>query len=385
MSNIKNGTRVFYKASCAVIFLVFCFIYLFYYQTDILAAGQHIASGGKTQYEPIVETALILVALKLLQNGIQAVVRLKGKFFALTYFPSFLILAMITDLPSCISKEITLSAWIWGMPLLIVWGVMVYFARQYQSIESNTRAEGLLSQDMGINLTLLLAMMGMVCLIGNDDRLFHQRMHIENLISRKEYKEAVAAEESYNSDDKALTMLRVYALAHQKTIGSELFTASLKGTKTIIPSYSDTYPVILPLENLIGLYKRNADWQLCEMLVRKDLDGFYRHLLAYYGLGTDASQSDSTATKSANVKTQAKLNAYKDSILSLKYKALPKHYQEALVLYNALKSSPKHTIIKQTYLNEDLVREFNVFRNVSTQEKEKRFKKTFWWFFVEKK
>ena len=374
---------VFYKASCAVIFLVFTFIYLFYYQTDILAAGQHIASGGKTQYEPVVETALILVALKLLQNGIQAVVKLKGKFFALTYFPSFLILAMITDLPSGISKEITLSAWIWGMPLLIIWGVLVYFARQYQSIESNTRGDALLSQDTGINLTLLLAMMGMVCLIGNADRLFHQRMHIENLISRREYKEAVEAEESYNSDDKALTMLRVYALAHQKTIGSELFTASLRGTKTIIPSYSDTYPVILPFETLIGLYKRNADWQLCEMLVRKDLDGFYGHLLAYYGLG--ASQSDSTTIKSANVKAQAKQNAYKDSILSLRYKALPKHYQEALVLYNALKSSPKHGIIKQNYLNEDLVREFNVFREASTQEKEKRFKKTFWWFFIEKK
>ena len=374
---------VFYKASCAVIFLVFSFIYLFYYQTDILAAGQHIASGGKTQYEPVVETALILVALKLLQNGIQAVVKLKGKFFALTYFPSFLILAMITDLPSGISKEITLSAWIWGMPLLIIWGVLVYFARQYQSIESNTRGDALLSQDMGINLTLLLAMMGMVCLIGNADRLFHQRMHIENLISRREYKEAVEAEESYNSDDKALTMLRVYALAHQKTIGSELFTAPLRGTKTIIPSYNDTYPVILPFENLIGLYKRDADWQLCEMLVRKDLDGFYGHLLAYYGLG--ASQSDSTTTKTTNVKAQAKLNAYKDSIMSLRYKALPKHYQEALILYNALKSSLKHGIIKQNYLNEDLVREFNVFREASTQEKEKRFKKTFWWFFIEKK
>lgn len=383
MSNIKNGTMVFYKASCAVIFLVFSFIYLFYYQTDILAAGQHIASGGKTQYEPVVETALILVALKLLQNGIQAVVKLKGKFFALTYFPSFLILAMITDLPSGISKEITLSAWIWGMPLLIIWGVLVYFARQYQSIESNTRGDALLSQDMGINLTLLLAMMGMVCLIGNADRLFHQRMHIENLISRREYKEAVEAEESYNSDDKALTMLRVYALAHQKTIGSELFTAPLRGTKTIIPSYNDTYPVILPFENLIGLYKRDADWQLCEMLVRKDLDGFYGHLLAYYGLG--ASQSDSTTTKTTNVKAQAKLNAYKDSIMSLRYKALPKHYQEALILYNALKSSLKHGIIKQNYLNEDLVREFNVFREASTQEKEKRFKKTFWWFFIEKK
>ena len=95
MSNTENGTGSFYKAACAVIFLIFCFIYLFYYQTDILTAGQHIASKGKTHYEPVIETGLILIALKLLQNGIQAVVKLKGKFFSLTYFPSFIILAMI--------------------------------------------------------------------------------------------------------------------------------------------------------------------------------------------------------------------------------------------------------------------------------------------------
>lgn len=383
MSNTKNGTRVFYKAACAVIFLIFCFIYLYYYQTDIMAAGQHLASGGKTQYEPVIGTALILIALKLLQNGIQAVVKLKGKFFALTYFPSFLILAMLTDLPSGADKEITFGAWVWALPLLlIVWAVLVYFAKQYQSIESSTRGEGILSQDVGINFTLLLAMIIMVCLIGNHNRLFHQRMHVENLISRKEYKEAVAADESYKSDDKVLTMLRVYALAQQKTIGSELFKAPLNGTNSIIPSDKETYTVIIPFNHLIETYKRNADWQLCQMLVSKNLDNFYGHLLAYYGLGATNIPSDSTSTKPENLKAQAKLNAYKDSLLSIKYQNLPRHYQEALVLYNAIKGSSKHPIIKQNYLNESLVKEFDDFRKATPEEKEKRFGQTYWMFYV---
>ncbi len=381
MSNTENGTSSFYKAACAVIFLIFCFIYLFYYQTDILTAGQHIASKGKTHYEPVIETGLILIALKLLQNGIQAVVKLKGKFFSLTYFPSFIILAMITDLPSY-TDEVTLSAWTWAIPLLLAWVAVVFFARQYQSIESNTRGEGFLSQDMGINFTILLIMMVMVCLIGNDDRLFHQRMHVENLISRKEYKEAVAADEGYQSDDKALTMLRVYALAQQKTIASDLFKAPLNGLNTIIPNQDGTYPVILSYKHLIDAYKRNIDWQLCELLVKKDLDGFYSHLLVYYGLGTAEAPSDSISSKTKNVKAQAKLNAYKDSLLSIKYKSLPIHYQEALVLYNSLKSIAKHPIIKQDYLNESLVKKFNDFRKAATDEKKKQYGNTYWWFYV---
>ena len=381
MSNTENGTSSFYKAACAVIFLIFCFIYLFYYQTDILTAGQHIASKGKTHYEPVIETGLILIALKLLQNGIQAVVKLKGKFFSLTYFPSFIILAMITDLPSY-TDEVTLSAWTWAIPLLLAWVAVVFFARQYQSIESNTRGEGFLSQDMGINFTILLIMMVMVCLIGNDDRLFHQRMHVENLISRKEYKEAVAADEGYQSDDKALTMLRVYALAQQKTIASDLFKTPLNGLNTIIPNQDGTYPVILSYKHLIDAYKRNIDWQLCELLVKKDLDGFYSHLLVYYGLGAAEAPSDSIGSKTKNVKAQAKLNAYKDSLLSIKYKSLPIHYQEALVLYNSLKSIAKHPIIKQDYLNESLVKKFNDFRKAATDEKKKQYGNTYWWFYV---
>ena len=158
MDKSKNGTN-FYKAVCAVAFILFSLVYLYYYQTDILAAAQHIASGGRTHYEPVLGTVLIILVLKLLQNGIQAIVRLRRIFFALTYFPSFLILTLITDIPSGPVQEIDFGAWKVVLPLaLIVWGILVYFARQYQTVEFGARGGGLLSQVLGINVTLFLAM-----------------------------------------------------------------------------------------------------------------------------------------------------------------------------------------------------------------------------------
>lgn len=40
------------KVICAILFCVFTFSYLFFYQADILRVTQHIASGGQTFYVP---------------------------------------------------------------------------------------------------------------------------------------------------------------------------------------------------------------------------------------------------------------------------------------------------------------------------------------------
>lgn len=57
----KYGTSS-YRVACAVIFVSFSIIYLFHYQTNVLAAAQHIASGGKTHYDPVIGPLLIIVA-----------------------------------------------------------------------------------------------------------------------------------------------------------------------------------------------------------------------------------------------------------------------------------------------------------------------------------
>ena len=72
----KNGT-VAVKAISAVLFLVFVFCYLYFYQADILAVSQHVLSGGKTSYEPTIGAALITLVLYLLQIGVYAFTKLE--------------------------------------------------------------------------------------------------------------------------------------------------------------------------------------------------------------------------------------------------------------------------------------------------------------------
>lgn len=383
MVKAKNGTNV-YKAVCAVIFILFSFVYLYCYQTDILAAAQHVASGGRTQYEPVLGTTLLIIALKLLQNGIQAAARLQRIFYALTYLPSFLLLAFITDIPSKSITEITFGAWAWAMPLtLIVWAFIIYMARQYQPVEVEAREGGFLSQVMGVNLTLVLAMMLITCLIGNHNRTFHQQMRVENLISRSEYKEAQIAAESFHSNNNTLSILRAYSLAQQRKSGDELFKVPMNGIKSIKPYNSGTYTVIVPFNNLVEFYKRNADWQLCEMLVQKNLNDFYDNLVFFYNLDNSSAANDSSAVSTKNTKAIAKQNAYKDSIMSIRYHNLPLHYQEALILYNELNatnnSRPK---IKINYLNKDLLDKFIAFQKANATEKRKKFANTYWMFFI---
>ena len=86
----------------------------------------------------------------------------------------------------------------------------------------------------------------------------------------------------------------------------------------MIPDGKSLRPVFYPSYKFIK-YPR-PDFQLCQRLLDKDLDGFARIMKAnevHFGL-TEAAPADST--------TQVV--------------ALPKHYREALVLYTRMHSTP---------------------------------------------
>lgn len=380
MEKSKNGTTA-YKAVCAVIFIIFSFVYFFYYQTDVLAAAQHVASGGKTHYEAILGPILLILGLKVLQNGIQAIAKLKGIFYALTYFPSFLIMTLITDIPSGPDRQINFGAWTWALPLvLIAWLLLMYMAKQYQLIEIDVRGRGLFSQVNGINITLLTFMILMTCSIGNHNRLFHQRMHVEYLISEKKYAKAEDAVDKINAKDATLEILRAYALAEQRTIGDKLFNKQIF-VNSIIPSSNKTYTVIVPMNNLMDMYKRDADWQLCEMLIRKNLRAFYDNISFFYDLGiTNNTAADSMASKSVSAKNEKKQNAYTDSLLRVRIEKLPHNYKEALILYVA-----KVDRTKQKYFDKDLLEGFQKFERMSLEDRKKHYSNTYWYYYYQSK
>ena len=118
----KNVGTALVKAVCAVVFLFFTFVYLYHYQADILYVGQHVLSEGATTYDPLVGALLITLVLQVLQMVVMGVMRVSHSAVALTWFPSFLILTVITDVGANIDSDFSFGGWAWAIPLLlIVW------------------------------------------------------------------------------------------------------------------------------------------------------------------------------------------------------------------------------------------------------------------------
>ena len=146
----------FMRAICAVLFCSFTFCYLFFYQADVMTVVQHLASGRQTFYDPMLGAVLITFTLKLLQMGVSSLFKLKKRSFGLTYFPSFLILTIISDLRPT-ADSVTFGNWLWIAPLLLLVCTFVMFAvKRFEPYEPESRSYGPFSQMIWINLLLFL-------------------------------------------------------------------------------------------------------------------------------------------------------------------------------------------------------------------------------------
>ena len=67
MDKVFREDSIIVRITSAACFLIFTFLYLYNYQTDVLAMAQHVLSDGKTYYVPFVGASLITILLSLLQ------------------------------------------------------------------------------------------------------------------------------------------------------------------------------------------------------------------------------------------------------------------------------------------------------------------------------
>lgn len=374
-NQFKNGTIVM-RVMCAVLFLLFSFLYLYEYQADILTVTQHVLSQGATHYNRTIGAVLITLVLWLLQMSIQAITRLNGFAHALTYFPSLLLLGILTDVTPNLENESYIGHWFWLFPLLmIIYAGIVWTCRQMESVHFQVRNGGKLSF-LWINLLGMTAMSLLTCAIGCNDRLFHYRMRVETHLLSGRYAEASQVGEREERTDSSLTFLRIWALSKQNKLGESLFEYPLVGgSDAMLPNgtsvklmmvpetelYKDLGVVfrkkMRPMDYFIMLHNTkwathvSHDWLLCAYLLDCDIDGFTQSLPLYYDLET----------------------------------TLPKHYQEALTLYTHLKTNPS-IVFKDPVLEAD----YEGFQAIKRKNRDKRicytmlkdsYGKTYWFYY----
>lgn len=344
--NLEDGSATVVRTVCAIVFLLFVAIYVFFYQEDTLALTQHILSGGATIYSRVIGGIIITIVLALLHFTTAKVMRTKPLcIYALSCFPSLYILAMLTDFDTSQS----LSPWRWWailMPLAaaVWWGVVYFLGELLRYRCSDIRhEEGYLARTLGCNIFILAAMMIGVGLLSNSNDITHYRLRMERLLMHGEYAKALEVGKQSDKSDANLTMLRVFALAHEGRLGDELFKYPVRGTSaSIVPELSDGKMLMLSPDSvyrMLGAIPRHGqttknylkaivksgqatkaaiEYQLCGMLIDKDLDGFVNLLMKTHKI-------DDT---------------------------LPLHYREALILYTHRRSSPK-VVYRNTVMDTD--------------------------------
>lgn len=378
MSNysVKDGTRVV-RIACAVLFVSFTFLYLYDYQDDILAMAQHVLSDGLTHYNRTIGAVLITVVLWLLQIGFYALFRLQGRAHAITFFPSLLTLAVITSPDNSIDEGFTFGAWIvaWPVLMLICIGVM-WYARQVQQYEPVDSSKGFLSRRAWINYVTMCVMFVFVGLFSNHNDVFHYRMHVESCLNDSLFDEALATGEKSNKTDSSLTSLRIHALAEKNQLGERLFEYPLVGgSAAMLPNGKSVKYLMYPEKNL---YKNLGCWLKQHMSTMHYLKFVHRHKLA---------------TKSAHdyllcaYLLDGNLDAFVHSI-GLYYDIhgqMPKHYREALTLYNHLRSNPfisyRSTIMETDFQDfQTLIHKYNnpVERAAALRD---TYGNTYWWYY----
>lgn len=341
-----DGSATVVKTVCATVFLLFVAIYVFSYQEDTLALTQHILSGGATVYSRVIGGIIITIVLALLHFTTAKVMRTKPLcIYALSCFPSLYILAMLTDFDT----SHPLSPWRWWailMPLACaVWWGVVYFLGELlrYRCSDNRHEEGYLARTLGCNIFILAAMMIGVGLLSNSNDITHYRLRMERLLMHGEYAKVLEVGKQSDKSDANLTMLRVFALAHEGRLGDELFKYPVSGTSaSIVPQLADGKMLMLSPDSvyrMLGAIPRHGqstkhylnaivksgqatkaaiEYQLCGMLIDKNLDGFVSLLM--------------------------KTHKIDDS--------LPLHYREALILYTHRRSSPK-VVYRNTVMDTD--------------------------------
>ena len=346
--NNRNNSTAAIRVACAIVFLIFTFCYLYFYQCDLLGAQQHVLSGGQTTYSRIIGAIIITGVLYLLHLGVFAITKL--------------------------------TFWTWFAPLLlIVYVIIVYSSMQWQPYVSEKSGTGLFSGMSWVNMMTMAFMFMFVGIFSNGNDVLHYRLHMERCLKNKDYKDALKVGERSLATDSSLVMLRASALARSNMLAERLFEYPLVGgSASLLPNGTsvrcvshDPGDIYRPV-GAIPKNKMTVEEYLKTIKITHQTRGAYRdYLLCSYLL-------DKKIDKFANELR----NYYKVDSATV----LPKHYREALTLYKHQHASKYEGFVDDVCEAdyEDLLAMRKKYHN--EQERQTRLRdaygKTYWYYYL---
>jgi hypothetical protein len=376
--NRRRTARIIAVAS-GLLFSAFSITYLSVFQKDVMEALHYSLAQGKTVYAPWMSAIIITVVLLVLRWVLNGLTGLKGPLKALSYFPSCLLLGVLTDVGHDVYHGGGISdAWSWMLPfLLVLYVVIAWLLARVARLWLNPEIPN--GFVVNSNLTILLLLCFMTVGIGNDNIHFHHELQVEEALRKQEYGRALEVAGKTMDPSRNLTALRAYAMSRQGTMGEELFRyPQLYGAAGLLMGASNDKALRLNADSLytylgdtpklgepaMKFFERiceeetgnytTLDYYLSALLLEKRLDKFMQAFVDWYPLE----------------ETQ-----------------FPKYYKQAYYLYNRMHSgSEKYLLIDDAEMDALWEKYETRKQELSGQRGEanymrREFGNTYWWYY----
>ena len=324
----KRAVRAI-RFACAVFFVIFSFLYLFHYQSGILALEQHYFSDGQTAYNPYPGTLIITGILLLLGIGLQKLIRFPIRFLCAAWFPSLFILGLLTSMHFQFSLlDLTSVHWGWILFSLVFLVVVYIFSLTHPDSYNENKT---LSTYLASNTLFLSFFSLLVCQFGNNSTLQHYELEASILANSGQFEEVLKVGKKSRLSSEYLTALRCYALSHEDALGDKLFTYALPlGSHAMLPDIQDSLRV------------RNSALKIYSYLTAVPRDSYTRNHVAEFleqiSLRDSISLPNVIQYRLCSFLLDKDLDRF-DSLSTLVYDTtciLPRHYLEARALSDRL-------------------------------------------------
>lgn len=375
MSNKTKDSTAAIRVACAIVFLIFVFCYVYFFQTDLLAYAQHVWSGGQTHWNAEIGATLFTVVLFIIYIGVDSLFRLPKRCSALSFFPSLMMLGAITSVnPRSDVAGMSVGVWTWVCcGLLVLYFFVARILSSYRPYETPLANNSLFSSVSWMNLGILSLLMLFTLFIGNSNRALHLQLKMERYIDQRQYSKVTSMKISKHDLTPSMIMLYAFALSKNGELAESFFEWPITGSSQLLLPNKDR-GIQFSFCNYDNLWKHLGavprseisdvkeffktlqrqklakvsidDYLLISYLMDRNLDGFVKEIVHYYDFRTEEERLAAAQDIEKRRKKLAKVIGEKEASDSIRdvqvtpsgfivkpLKYLPKHFREALVLY----------------------------------------------------
>ena len=300
----NRNSAILENVVCTLLFGAFTFLYIYFFQNDMLAYAQHVLAKGTTVYNRFIGAFAITGVLLLLSLlATSALSKRLTALPALGHLPSALVLAAVTDIHIVSSRHESVFGYVWLAALLIfaVGFVLNSIASKMVFIPTKLPA----AKGLFVNLLILFVMLFFAVRLANTVEGDHATLGSERMVADGEYEKAIAFIDNCNANSPELTMVRAFALAETAQLGETFFRPNIMhGSDNLLP----LHPAQLKMLPALTIYKAlggipskgltvrsyletmnqkgclttvGRDYLLTACLMDKDLEAFIKHYVEW--------------------------------------------------------------------------------------------------------